>query len=137
MEWILFFSKIYIPECWDNNGIKVIWILKKSTCSLKILQYYEKNRKKMNIISWKFKMKCTVLISKSSTRIEINWRCYLNILQSSMCLLGKSLLELFVTTFLPDWQLPFFLSFLLQNHMSTIHTIRAHAQEVWDKSDKE
>ena len=26
---------------------------------------------------------------------------------------------------------------LLQNHMSNSHTIRAHAQEVWDKSDKD
>ena len=26
---------------------------------------------------------------------------------------------------------------LLQNHMSTSHTIRAHAQEVWNKSDKD
>ena len=28
------------------------------------------------------------------------------------------------------------MSNLLQNHMSTNHTIRAHAQEVWDKSEK-
>ena len=28
------------------------------------------------------------------------------------------------------------MSDLLQNHMSTIHTIRVHAQEVWDKSEK-
>ena len=26
---------------------------------------------------------------------------------------------------------------LLQNHMSTSHIIRAHAQEVWDESDKD
>ena len=25
---------------------------------------------------------------------------------------------------------------LLQNHMSTSHTIRAHAQELWDKSSE-
>ena len=29
------------------------------------------------------------------------------------------------------------LSDLLQNHMSTIHTVKAHAQEVWDKPDKD
>ena len=29
------------------------------------------------------------------------------------------------------------MSDLVQNHMSTSHTIRAHAQEVWDKSDKD
>ena len=28
------------------------------------------------------------------------------------------------------------LSDLVQNHMSTSPTIKAHAQEVWDKSDK-
>ena len=28
------------------------------------------------------------------------------------------------------------MSDLLQNHMSTSHTIRTHAKEVWDKSDK-
>ena len=28
------------------------------------------------------------------------------------------------------------MSDLLQNHMSTSHTVRAHAQEVWDKSDE-
>ena len=27
------------------------------------------------------------------------------------------------------------MSDLLQNHMSTSHTIRAHTQEIWDKSD--
>ena len=32
---------------------------------------------------------------------------------------------------------PYSLSDLLQNHMSTSHTIRAHAKEVWDKSDKD
>ena len=46
---------------------------------------------------------------------------------------GKSLLELWVTT---DSH-PQSLSDLLQNHMSTIHTIRAHAQEVLDESDKD
>ena len=40
-------------------------------------------------------------------------------------------------TFLPDWQPPLIFADLLQNHMSTIHTIRAHAQEVLDKSDKD
>ena len=25
----------------------------------------------------------------------------------------------------------------LQNHMSTSHTVRAHAKEVWDKSEKD
>ena len=29
------------------------------------------------------------------------------------------------------------MSDLLQNHMNTSHTIRAHAQEVWGKSDNE
>ena len=29
------------------------------------------------------------------------------------------------------------MSNLLQNHMSTSHTIRAHAQKVWDKSDND
>ena len=29
------------------------------------------------------------------------------------------------------------MSDLLQNHMSTIHIIRTHAQEVWDKSDED
>ena len=29
------------------------------------------------------------------------------------------------------------MSDLLRNYMSTSHTIRAHAQEVWDKSNKD
>ena len=46
---------------------------------------------------------------------------------------GESLLELWGTTFLHNW----FLSDLLQNHMSISRTIRAHAKEVWDKLDKD
>ena len=30
-----------------------------------------------------------------------------------------------------------YMSDLLQNHMSTIQTIKVHAQEVWDKSNKD
>ena len=44
------------------------------------------------------------------------------------------------TYFLHDWQTPLifdWFKYLLRNHMSTIHIIRAHAQEVWDKSDKD
>ena len=52
---------------------------------------------------------------------------------------GKSLLESWGATFLPDWQPPliFFKFSSIQNHINTMHTIRAHAQEVWDESDKD
>ena len=42
-----------------------------------------------------------------------------------------------VPLFFPTDSHPLSLSDLLQNNMSTSHTIRAHAQEVWDKSDKD
>ena len=50
---------------------------------------------------------------------------------------GKSLLKLWVTLplFFPTDSHPKYLSDLLQSYMSTSHTIRAHVQEVWDKSD--
>ena len=32
---------------------------------------------------------------------------------------------------------PIIFADLLQDHMSTSHTIRVHAQEVWDKLDKD
>ena len=40
---------------------------------------------------------------------------------------GKSLLESWGITFFPTGSLPLSLSDLLQNHLSTSHTIRAHA----------
>ena len=43
---------------------------------------------------------------------------------------GKSFLESWGTTLIPDSQPPPNLTDLLQNHMSTSHTIRAHVQEV-------
>ena len=49
---------------------------------------------------------------------------------------GKSLLESWGTTFLPDWQPPLiFVWFTSKSH--AILSIEAHAQEVWDKSDKD
>ena len=50
---------------------------------------------------------------------------------------GKSLLEMWGSTFLPNWQPPLIFADLLQNHLSPTHSINAHAQEVWDKSDKD
>ena len=49
---------------------------------------------------------------------------------------GKSLFESW-PLFFPTDSYPQSLSHLLQNHMSTSHTIRAHVQEVWDKLDKD
>ena len=50
---------------------------------------------------------------------------------------GKSLFELWVSTFLPDWQSTLiFVWFTSKSHYSTSHTIVANAQEVWDESNK-
>ena len=50
---------------------------------------------------------------------------------------GKSFLESWVTPFLPTDNHPLSLSDLLQIYMRTSHIDRAHAQEVWNKSDKD
>ena len=44
------------------------------------------------------------------------------------------------TTFLPDWQPPLIFVWFTsksREHYDTIHTIRAYAQEVWDKLEKD
>ena len=58
------------------------------------------------------------------------------ILADRQYLRGKSLLELWVPLFSPTDSHHKSLFDLLQNHMNTSHTIRVHAQEVWDKSEK-
>ena len=65
-------------------------------------------------------------------------QCWKSATKALKCARGKSLLELWGTTFLPEWQPPLiFVWFTSKLHMSTSHTIRTHAQEVWDKLDKD
>ena len=58
-------------------------------------------------------------------------------LEIVLVFLGISHLESWGTTFLLNWQPPLIFVDLLQNHTSTSHTMRAYAQEVWDKSNKD
>ena len=50
---------------------------------------------------------------------------------------GKSLLESRGATFLPDWQPTSIFVWFASKSQITSHAFRAHAQEVWDKSDKD
>ena len=66
-----------------------------------------------------------------------NWLAELG-LPASATPRGKSLLESWGTTFLPHCQSALiFVWFVWKSNEHYQHSIRAHAQEVWDKSDKD
>ena len=59
---------------------------------------------------------------------------FFNIFQNAPIFRGKSLLELWVTVFLPNWQPPLIFVWIT---MRTSHTIRTLAQDAWYKLNKD